>query len=99
MCVRLYARVGNLRTWVKHLQDRIITLKWGGVYSAGFTYRLDRLKPRAIAFRGPPSKVCTISNTFIGRPHLCCHNVLYFLNNHISEYCRLLYTPHYIRLY
>jgi hypothetical protein len=52
----------------------------GGVYSAGFTYRLDRLKPRAITFRGPPSKVCNISNTVIGRPHLCCHNVLYFLS-------------------
>jgi hypothetical protein len=25
--------------------------------SAGFTYRLDRLKPRSSKFRGPPAKV------------------------------------------
>jgi hypothetical protein len=28
--------------------------------SAGFTYRLDRLKPRASKFRGPPAKVYNI---------------------------------------
>jgi hypothetical protein len=32
--------------------------------SAGFTYRLDRLKPRASTFRGPPAKVYTIFNTY-----------------------------------
>jgi hypothetical protein len=33
--------------------------------SAGFTYRLDRLKPRASKFRGPPTKVYNIFNTVI----------------------------------
>jgi hypothetical protein len=50
--------------------------------SAGFTYRLDRLKPRASKSRGPPTKVYNIFNTVIGLSHLCCHNILYFLNNH-----------------
>jgi hypothetical protein len=45
-------------------------------YSAGFTYRLDRLKPRASTFRGPPVKVYTIFNTVIELAHLCCHNIL-----------------------
>ena len=49
--------------------------------SAGFTYRLDRLKPRVSKFRWPPVKVYNIFNSVIGLPHLCCHNVLYFLNN------------------
>ena len=30
------------------------------VASAGFTYRLDRLKPRASKFRGPPAKVYNV---------------------------------------
>ena len=33
--------------------------------SAGFTYRLDRLKPRASKFTGPPDKMYTIFNTVI----------------------------------
>ena len=33
------------------------------INSAGFTYRLNRLKPRASQFRGPPAKVY---NIFIG---------------------------------
>ena len=49
--------------------------------SAGFTYRLDRLKPRASQFRWPPTKVYNIFNTVIGLSHVCCHNVLYILNN------------------
>jgi len=49
--------------------------------NAGFTYRLDRLKHRASKFRGPPAKVYIFFNTVIGLSHLCCHNVLYFLNN------------------
>ena len=51
--------------------------------SAGFTYmyRLDRLKPRASKFRGPSAKVYNIFNAVIWISHLCCHNVLYFLNN------------------
>ena len=51
------------------------------VGSAGFTYRLDRLKPRASKFRAPPAKEYNIVNTVIRFSHLCCHNVLYFLNN------------------
>ena len=38
--------------------------------SAGFTYRLDRLKPRASKFRGPPAKVYNICNTVVGLSHL-----------------------------
>ena len=67
--------------------------------SAGFTHRLNRLKPRASTFRGPPTKVYSIFNTVIGLSHLCCHNALYFLNNPlaifltqlhpISKYCRI----------
>ena len=78
-------------------------------HSAGFTYRLDRLKPRASQFRGPPAKVCDIFNSVIGLSHLCCRNILYFLNNpsvifltqlhSISEYCRILNTPHHLCLY
>jgi hypothetical protein len=70
--------------------------------SPRFTYRLDKLKPRASTFRGPSAKVYNVFNTVIGLSHLCCHNVLYFLNNpsgifltqlhFISEYCRIL-TP------
>ena len=77
--------------------------------SAGFTNRLDRLKPRVSQFRGPPAKVYDIFNTVIGLSHLCCHNVLYFLNNSsiifltqlhsISEYCRILNTLHHLCLY
>jgi hypothetical protein len=52
-----------------------------GVISARFTYRLDRLKPRASKYRGPPTNVYNIFNTVIGLSHVCCHNVLYFLNN------------------
>ena len=76
------------------------------INSAGFTYRLNRLKPRASQFRGPPAKVY---NIFIGLSQLCCHSILYFLNNHsvvfltqlhfISEYCRILNIPHHLRLY
>jgi hypothetical protein len=78
------------------------------VYNVGFTYRLDRLKPRASKFRRPLAKVYNIFNTAIGLSHLCCHSVLYFLNNpsvifltqlhSISEYCRILNTPHHLHL-
>ena len=54
--------------------------------SAGFTYRLDRLKPRASTFRVPPANVYNIFNTVNGLSHLCCHNVLYFLNNPFSKF-------------
>ena len=83
-----------------------------GLCSAGFTYILDRLKPRASRLRGgegAPAMVYRIFNTVIGLSHLCCHNVLYFLSNpsvifftqlhSISEYCRILNTPHHLRLY
>ena len=81
------------------------------ISSAGFSYRLNRLKPRASKFRGPPVMMYNIFNTstVIGLSHLFCHSVLYFLNNpsvifltqlhSISEYCRILNTPHHLRLY
>ena len=47
---------------------------FNGINSARFTYRLDRLKPSASKFRGPP--VYNIFNIVIGFSHLCCHNVL-----------------------
>jgi hypothetical protein len=39
------------------------------------------LKPTSSKVRGPPGKVYSFLNTVIGISHLCCHNVLYFLNN------------------
>jgi hypothetical protein len=39
--------------------------------SAGFTYRLDRLKPRDSKFRGPPAKVYNIFNTVIRNFCVC----------------------------
>ena len=91
-------------------QDKLENCEQGLlVTSAGFTYRLARLKPRVSKFRGAPAKVYNIFDTVIGRSHLCCHNVLYFLNNpsviflthlhSISEYCRILNTHYHIRLY
>jgi hypothetical protein len=92
-------------TFVKVAKGRHISV----THNAGFTYRLDRLKPRGSTYRGSPAKVYNSLNTVIGLSHLCCHNVLYFLNNPsetfltqlhaISEYCRILNTPHYLRLY
>ena len=82
--------------------------RWEAI-SAGFTYKFDRLKPRASQFRGPPVKVYNIFNTVIGLSHLCCHNVLYLLSNpsvvfltqlhSISEYCRILSTRHHLCIY
>ena len=79
------------------------TLPWIPVLSAGFPYRLNRLKPRVSKFRGPPAKMYNILNTVIWLSHLCCHRVLYFQNHpsvifltqlhSISEYCRILNTP------
>jgi hypothetical protein len=37
--------------------------------SAGFTYRLDRLKPRASKLRRPPAKVYNVFNTVIELSH------------------------------
>jgi len=56
------------------------------MYTAGFTYRLDRLKPSASRFRGSPAKVCIIFITVIGLSHLCCHNVMYFLKQPFSNF-------------
>ena len=75
--------------------------------SAGIAYRLDRLKPRSSVFRGPPVKVY---NTVIGLSHTYAVKAFYtFLNNpslifrtqlhSISEYCKILNTPHHLRLY
>ena len=63
--------------------------------SAGFTYRLNSLKPTASKFRGPPSKVYSFFNTMIGLSDLCCHNVML---HSISEYCRILNIPHHLCL-
>jgi len=78
---------------VKDVKNQYIYL----ILIAGFTYRFDRLKPRR-------AKVYNIFNTVIWLSHLCCHNVLYFLNSpsvilptqlhSISENCRILNTPH-----
>ena len=65
--------------------------------SAGFTYRLDRLKPRASKFKGPPVKVYNIFNTVIGLSHLSFHKnplVVFLTELHsISEYCSILNSP------
>ena len=88
---------------------RLIQVPFLLILSAWFTFRLDRQKPRVSKLWGSPVKMYNIFTLFIGLSHLCCHNVLYFLNNpsvifltqlhSISEYCRILNTPHHIRLY
>ena len=85
------------------------TLLYIGNISTEFTYRLDRLKPRASKLRGSPAKVYNTFDTVIGLSYLCCHNPLYSLNNpsaiclaqlhYISEYCRNANTPHHPHLY
>ena len=67
------------------LNTNIFFHNWFG-NSARFTYRLDRLKPRASKLRGAPTKVYNIFNTVIGLSHLCCHNVLYFLKQPFSNF-------------
>jgi hypothetical protein len=54
--------------------------------SARFTYRLNRLKPRASKFRGPPAKVYIIFNIVIGFSHLCCHNVIVLFKQPFSNF-------------
>ena len=46
--------------------------EWELKVSAGFTYRLDRLKPRAIVYN--------TFDTVIGLAYLCCHKGLYVLS-------------------
>ena len=70
-----------LQTLITQLELNFNLDMWWVIFSVGFTYRLDRLKHRASRFRGAPAKVLNIFNTVIGLSHLCCHNVLYFLNN------------------
>jgi hypothetical protein len=41
---------------------------------------------RASQFRVPPANVYNIFNTVIELSHLCCHNVLYFLNDPFSKF-------------
>ena len=79
------------------------SLKLPSSYKIRFIQRQCRnyLQPRASQFRGSPTKVYNVFNTVIRLPQLCCHNVLYFLNNPSvifltqlhSEYCRILNTP------
>jgi hypothetical protein len=64
-------KIGD-RFWYETDDRDIIT-------SAGFTYRLNMLKPRASTFRGPAAQLYNIFNIVIGLSHLCCHNILYFL--------------------
>ena len=54
--------------------------------SAGFIYRLNRLKPRASTFRGPPAKVYIIFNIVIGFSHLYCHNVIVLFKQPFSNF-------------
>ena len=89
--------INKVNLFIEHKSNQI---------SAGFTYRLDRLKPRASLFRGPPTKVYNIFNTVIGLSHLCCHSVSVLSEQpfsnfpySISEYCRILNTPHLLCLY
>ena len=102
-CDRVYATI-------KLPQNRISAYHLAVcVPSVGFTYSLDKLKTRASKFRGSPDKVYNMFNTVIGLSHICCYSVLYFLNNpsvifltqlhSISEYCRILNTPHLLRLF
>jgi hypothetical protein len=82
---------GTLQIFINLLPNSIgiFYLKLQSIYrtvymltdSAGFTYRLNRLKPRASKFREPLAKMYNIFNTVIGLSDLCCHNVMYFLNN------------------
>ena len=65
--------------WLKNKTADLTVNYWPT--SAGFTYRLDRLKPRASEFRGHLVKVYNIFNTVIELSYLCCHSVLYFLNS------------------
>jgi hypothetical protein len=39
------------------------------ITSAGFTYRLNMLKPRASTFRGPAAQMYNIFNIVIGLSH------------------------------
>ena len=57
-------------------------------FSVGFTYRLDRLKPRTSNIQVLPFKVYTIFDTVTGLSYSCCYNALYSLNkgnNTITE--------------
>ena len=91
-------RMADLQSWFSY---------WPSLCSAGFTYRLDRLEPRASKFGGLRPR-CIIFFTLLLDSHLCCPNVLYFLSNpsvifltqlhSISEYCRILNISCHIRL-
>ena len=63
-------------TWWRLFNSILLSQCIWNLISAGFTYRLDRLKPRASKLWGPPAKVYNIFNTVIGLSNLCCHNVL-----------------------
>ena len=105
-----YPLLLHYRTRLKHnVYKGLLYIFNIAIGSAGFPYRLNRLKSRASKFRRPPAKVYNIFNTVIGLFHSCCHKVVYFLNNpsvifltqlhSISENCRILDTHHHLRLY
>jgi hypothetical protein len=50
-------------------------------FSVGFTYRFDKLKPRASNFKVLPIKVYTIFDTVTGLSYSCCYDALYSLSN------------------
>jgi len=105
----LYSKVsGGKVYYIANIPRGEVCYAEGLLYDTGFTYRFDRLKPRVSTFRGHPTNVYYIFNTVIGLSHLCCHNILYLLNNSsvicptklhsISEYYRILNIPHHPRL-
>jgi len=81
MCVCVNVLLVFVYIHILIVRNRTIPIDISHVSSAGFSYRIDRLKPRASRFRGPPAKVYISFNAVIWLPYLCCHNVLYFINN------------------
>ena len=99
----LNAREINVHN-VSDFMHRAIIIMPSGFISAGFTYKLDRVKHRVPKFRGH-----IFFDTIIGLSHLSCHSVLYFLSNPsliflaemhtISEYCRILITSDHLHFH
>ena len=75
----------NSKVLLEYIQSRplsscnsIKTFDFSTLYttipSAGFTYRLSRLKPRAPISRRPPAKVYNILDIVIDLSYTCCHD-------------------------
>ena len=95
--------ITKVTTALMKSQQRLSTVRDLPIGSIGWSlgpHNLGGLQLRCIIF---------LLDTFIGLSQLCCHSILYFLNNHsvvfltqlhfISEYCRILNIPHHLRLY